>query len=223
MPGGEYLGEETLQRIWQGLDGWVRETVARTGGLAAFLRERAPKWRQVGRVCFHLAENRNDEARPFAFMATYASGFGAAGRVRHLPLRKALEQYAGARNRAALVKLLSPVQQAAESCAWVKELVDSGDVYRPMAWTAARAWRLLRSAEDLEESGLSVSLPDWWRRRPRPQVSVTIGAGVPSRLDAGAMLDFDVRVALGDANLHARPLNALMAFNRQHGSSGRRR
>ena len=210
MPGGEYLCEETLQRIWEDLDGWVREMVAHTGGLAAFLRERAPKWRQVGRVCFHLAENRNDEARPFAFMATYASGFGEAGRVKHLPLRKALEQYAGARNRAALVKLLSPVQQAAESCAWVKELVDSGDVYRPMAWTAGQAWRLLRSAEDLEESGLSVSLPNWWRRRPRPQVSVTIGAGAPSRLDVGAMLDFDVRVALGDTTLSREELDALL-------------
>ena len=210
MQGGEYLSEETLQRIWEGLDGWVRETVARTGSLAAFLRERAPKWRQVGRVCFHLAENRNDEARPFAFMATYASGFGAAGRVKHLPLRKALEQYAGARNRAALVKLLSPVQRAAESCDWVRDLVDSGDVYRPMAWTAAQACRLLRSAEDLEESGLSVSLPNWWRRRPRPQVSVTIGAGAPSRLGVGAMLDFDVRVALGDATLSREELDALL-------------
>ena len=210
MHGGEYLCEETLQRIWEGLDGWVREAVPRPGGLAAFLRERAPKWRQVGRVCFHLAENRNDEARQFAFMATYASGFGAAGRVKHLPLRKALEQYAGARNRAALVKLLSPVQRAAESCGWVKDLVDSGDVYRPMAWTAAQAFRLLRSAEDLEASGLSVSLPNWWRRRPRPQVSVTIGAGAPSRLDAGAMLDFDVRVALGDATLSREELDALL-------------
>ena len=103
-------------------------------------------------------------------------GFGAAGRLKHLPLRKALEQYAGAKNRAALVKLLSPVQQAAEACDWVKDLVDSGDIYRPMAWTAERAYRLLRSAAELEESGLSVRLPNWWRRRPRPQVSVTIGA-----------------------------------------------
>ena len=210
MHGGEYLSEETLQRIWERLDDWAREAVARAGGLGAFLRERAPKWRQVGRICFHLAENRNDEARPFAFMATYASGLGAAGRVKHLPLRKALEQYAGARNRAALVKLLSPVQRAAESCAWVKDLVDSGEVYRPMAWTAARAYRLLLSAEDLEESGLSVSLPDWWRRRPRPQVSVTIGAGAPPRLDVGAMLDFDVRVALGDATVSREELDALL-------------
>ena len=210
MQGGEYLCEGTLQRIWEGLDGWVRETIASTGGLAAFLQERAPKWHQVGRVCFHLAENRNDEARPFAFMATYASGFGAAGRVKHLPLRKALEQYAGAKNRAALVKRLSPIQQAAEVCDWVKDLVDSGDVYRPMAWTAARAYRLLRSAPDLEESGLSVSLPNWWRRRPRPQVSVTLGARAPATLGVGAMLDFDVRVALGDASLSSEELDSLL-------------
>ena len=164
----------------------------------------------MGRVCFHLAENRNDEARPFAFMATYASGFGAAGRLKHLPLRKALEQYAGAKNRAALVKLLSPVQQAAESCDWVKDLVDSGEIYRPMAWTAERAYRLLRSTADLEESGLSVRLPNWWRRRPRPQVSVTIGARAPSKLDVGAMLDFNVNVALGDARLSPEELESLL-------------
>ena len=210
MHGGEYLSEGTLQRIWERLDGWVRKTVTSTGGLAAFLQGRAPKWHQVGRVCFHLAENRNDERRPFAFMATYASGFGAAGRLKHLPLRKALEQYAGARNRAALVKLLSPVQQAAESCDWVKDLVDSGDIYRPMAWTAARAYRLLRSAAELEESGLSVRLPNWWRRRPRPQVSVTIGAGAPSTLGAGAMLDFNVSVALGDSSLSPEELDSLL-------------
>ena len=210
MHGGEYLSEGTLQRIRQRLDGWVRETVTSTGGLAAFLQGRASKWHQVGRVCFHLAENRNDEARPFAFMATYGSGFGAAGRLKHLPLRKALEQYAGAKNRAALVKLLSPVQQAAESFDWVKDLVDSGGIYRPMAWTAARAYRLLRSAAELEESGLSVRLPNWWRRRPRPQVSVTIGAGAPSTLGAGAMLDFNVSVALGDASLSPGELDSLL-------------
>ena len=210
MQGGEYLSEGALQRIWERLDGWVRATAANTGGLAAFLRERAPKWHQVGRVCFHLAENRNDEARPFAFMATYASGFGAAGRVKHLPLRKALEQYAGAKNRPALVKLLSPIQQAAEVCDWVKDLVDSGDVYRPIAWTAARAWRLLRSAADLEESGLSVRLPNWWRQRPRPMVSVTLGARAPATLGAGAMLDFNVRIALGDATLSPEELDSLL-------------
>ena len=96
MHGGEYLCEEILQRIWERLEGWVRETVSRTGGLAAFLQGRAPKWHQVGRVCFHLAENRNDEARPFAFMATYAPGFGAGEAPAAAPSPRALEYAATA-------------------------------------------------------------------------------------------------------------------------------
>ena len=211
MAGGEYLGTDTLRLIWERMDRWVRESIAGTGGLAEFLERRARKWHQVGRVCFHLAENRNDAERPFAFMATYASGFGAAGRLTHLPLRRALEEYSGAKKRGALVKLLSPVHQAAEACDWVKELVDTGDIYRPMAWTAARAYRLLQSAEELEESGLTVRLPNWWRRRPRPQVSVTIGARTPSGLGVDALLDFDVNVALGDVSLSPGELRALLA------------
>ena len=210
MQGGEYLGEDVLQRIWERLDEWVHEAVAAAGGLAAFLQGRAPGWHQVGRVCFHLAENRGDDARPFAFMATYASGFGAAGRLRHLPLRKALEQYAGAKKRAALVKLLSPVQQAAEVCGWVRDLVDSGEIYQPMAWPPARAYALLQSAPVLEESGLSVRLPNWWRKRPRPQVSVTVGARAPATLGVDAMLDFDVKVALGDVALSPEELASLL-------------
>ena len=210
MAGGEYLGEDTLRRIWERLDEWARESAASSGGLSVFLRQRAPKWHQVGRVCFHLAENRDDPMRPFAFMATYASGFGAAGRLKHLPLRKALEQYAGARKRGALIRLLSPVQQAAEICGWVKELVDSGDIYRPMAWTTARAYRLLRSVPELEESGLSVRLPNWWRRRPRPRVSVTIGSRAPSGLGADAVLDFDANVAIGDSPLSPGELESLL-------------
>ena len=90
-----------MQTIWEALDRWAHEAVAATGGLETFLQTRAPKWHQVGRVCFHLAENKHDDTRPFAFMATYTAGFGAAGRLQHLPLRKALEQYAGAQNRPA--------------------------------------------------------------------------------------------------------------------------
>ena len=210
MRGGEYLAEASLRAVWSHLDEWVRAAVPDAGGLAAFLRARAPSWHQVGRVCFHLAENRGDEDRPFAFLATYASGFGAAGRVRHLPLRRALEQYAGARNRAALVALLSPIQQAAETCGWVRELVDSGDVYQAQAWTPERAYRLLRSVPALEASGLTVRLPNWWRKRPRPRVSVTIGDAAPSVVGADAMVDFDVRVALGDEPLSQAELDALL-------------
>ena len=209
MEGGEYLSADLLQRLWEQLDAWVRDAAASAGGVAALLRARAPRWRQVGRVCFHLAENRNDEQRPFAFLATYASGFGAEGRLKHLPLRNALQQYAGARDRAALINLLSPVEEAAKACVWVRELADSGDLYRPLAWTPEHAYRFLRSVPELEHGGLSVRVPNWWRKRQRPQVSVTIGSTTPPRVGADAVLDFNVEVALGDSPLSAEELEAL--------------
>ena len=153
MQGGEYLSEEVLRNVWEALNRWVQETVASEGGMEEFLHTRAPKWHQVGRVCFHLAENKNDESRPFAFMATYTAGFGAAGKLKHLPLRRALEQYASAKNRPGLIKLLSPVHRAAETCEWVKALVDSSEIYQPMAWPAGRAYQFLRSIPALAPIG----------------------------------------------------------------------
>jgi superfamily II DNA or RNA helicase len=210
MQGGEYLAEDVLRSVWNALDDWVLERIPAEGGLESFLKTRAPKWHQVGRVCFHLAENRNDEARPFAFMATYTSGFGASGKLKHLPLRKALEQYASEKNRPALIKLLSPVQQAAQTCKWVKALVDSGEIYEPMAWPAGPAYQFLQSVPTLEESGLSVRLPNWWRKRTKPQVAVTIGERKKSTLGVDAVLDFNVEIALGGAALTPGELKTLL-------------
>ena len=211
MPGGEYLSPALLLNIWNELLAWCVGAVKSVGGLSAYLEENAPKWRQVGRVCFHLAENKAREDCPFAFMATYVSGLGAAGQPRHLPLGKALEQYAGTKNRTALIKLLSPVQAASERCDWVKVLVKSGAVYQPMAWRPEQAYQFLLSVPSLEESGLIVRLPDWWRRRPRPQVSVTIGGKQSSTLGLKALLDFDVSVALGDDQLSREEIDALLS------------
>ena len=212
MRGGEYLTPDALLAIWSALATWCADAAgAADGRLGALLDARASRWRQVGRVCFHLAENKADPDRPFAFMATYVAGLGAAGRARHLPLRQALEQYAGANNRPALVKLLSPVQAAAERLDWVREMVTTGEIYQPRAWPPDQAYQFLLAVPALEESGLTVRLPDWWRRRPRPRVAVTIGDAKPSVLGLDAVLDFNVKVALGDQTLAPEEIEALLA------------
>lgn len=122
MDGGEYLSSDALAHLWEQLDDWVH-TQIHQNGLDAFLQNHAPRWRQVGRVYFHLAENKDNEELPFAFLATYTTGLSQGGRLQHVPLRKSLEQYAGERNKQALVKLLSPIQRAAESCPWVEEML----------------------------------------------------------------------------------------------------
>ena len=212
MTGGEYLAPEVLRSLWKGLDSWVRRNVALSGGgVAGWLKKEAPLWHQVGRVCFHLAENKKDPEFPFAFLATYAPRLSKGGRVQYLPLGRALKEYAGQRNKRALIHLLSPVHRASEKLPWVKDLVDSGEIYHPLAWTPSEAYALLRSIPVLEESGLLVRVPDWWGKRSKPKVTVTIGEKKKTRLHADAMLDFKVDLALGDQKLTREEWRRLMA------------
>jgi hypothetical protein len=213
MRGAEYLRGEVLGRWWGELDAHVRaEMTTFAGGPAAYLKERNPLWRLVGRVTFHLAENKRDPAHPFAFLATYASRLSAHGRVQQQPLGRALQEYAGANDRAALVSLLSPIERAAGRSELVRRLVESGDVYHPLAWTAREAYQFLQDIPVLEESGLLVRVPDWWRanRPPRPVVSVKIGDRAGAALDVDALLDFSVSVALEGEPLSEAELRSLL-------------
>ena len=212
MQGGEYLNVEVFRGLWVDLDSWARKEIdGSKDGLIAWLKGHAAIWHQVGRVCFHLAENKQDTELPFAFLATYAPRLSRAGRVQYRPLGKALQEYAGARNKKALIRLLEPVYRASERVDLVKEMVESGDVFHPLAWTPGEAYRLLKNVPALEECGLLVRLPDWWRKRPRPRVTVAIGEKKQSRFGADAMLDFKVDVALGDRKLTEKEWRRIMA------------
>ena len=210
MPGAEYCTPDAFCTIWRDLDAWALESIAgQAEGLAGFLHQYAPLWRQVGRVCFHLAENKNDPEFPFAFMATYIPRLGKNSRAQHLPLGQALGEYAGANNRAALLRLLEPVHDAGSRCDWVRELLESGDIYHPLAWTPKEAYPFLKDVPSLEESGLVVRLPDWWKKRPRPRVQVVIGNNAGEALSARALLDFRVQLSLDGADLTPEEIAAL--------------
>jgi non-specific serine/threonine protein kinase len=212
--GLEYLREETLVGWWNDLDALVRGEIGKhAGGTQAYLSEKNPLWRFIGRVTFHLAENKRDAANPFAFLATYASRLSAQGRVQYEPLGRALEQYAGARNRQALLTLLVPIQRAAERSALVKELVDSGDIYHPLRWSPREAHRFLQDIPIFEESGLIVRVPDWWKPQqpPRAIVDVRIDRRRGSSLGVDALLDFEVGVALDGEPLTQDELEELLA------------
>jgi len=199
MRGGEYLRVEVLGALWGALDQCVRAEIARhPQGAGAWLRESHPLWRMVGRVTFHLAENQRHPTHPFAFMASYASRISSQSRIQHLPLGRALQEYAGAKNKPALINLLSPIQKAAEQSAVVRELVDSGRIFKPLPWTPADAYRLLKDVPKCEAAGVIVRLPDWWQggHPPRPRVSVRVGQSRLAGLGADALLDFSVQTTL---------------------------
>ncbi len=214
MRGLEYLTPTVLNALWDELAELVRRRGAQTeGGLPAFLRAVNPFQHLLGRVTFHLAENKRDESRPFAFMATYSHRVSARAAVQHLPLAQALKQYAGERDQAKLAELLAPVRAAADGSAVVKELLASRALFQPQAWPISQAYRFLRDVPAMEQRGLVVRVPDWWKARkpPRPQVKVRIGDQRSSAIGVDGLLDFSVDLALDGEPLSDAERQKLLA------------
>jgi len=213
IKGGEYLTVEALAGIWTSLDVYTRASAAaHAGGPSEFLKALNPVWHTVGRVVFHLAENRKNENYPFAFLATYAAGVSGQGRVKYQPLAEALKEYAGEGNKAALLRLLSPVHAAAEKSALARELVETGALFKPLAWTSSQAYRFLKDAPVMDAGGVVVRLPDWWRgnHAPRARVSVRLGNAAGAGLGLDTLMDFKVEKSLDGESLTDEDWKTLM-------------
>lgn len=216
--GSELLAPELLRGVWHAVEAALRDEVATQGGsVRGWLAEQHGVWHRVGRVVLHLAENKRDGALPFAFLATYTARVSRQGALEYVPLGRAVEASAGKQDRHGLLALLEPLQRASERSELLRELVASGDVFHPLAWDPQEAYAFLQQIPVLEESGVIVRVPDWWknRRPPRPKVSVTIGGKKPGGLGAEALVAFDVSVTLDGDELRPEDWARI-----QHGTNG---
>ena len=214
MPGAEYISTDLLRLLWHQIgQAFTHALGVANTDLPSFLKSLNPAWNVVGRVHFNLAENRRDPERPFAFMATYVTRLSAQARAQHVPLGQALREYAGADNRDKLLSLLLPVQRAAETCAWLRSMVDAGEIFHPLRWGPGDAARFLASTPELESAGVVVRMPAAWRanRPSRPQVTATVGARKPSLMGLDAVMDFRMAVTLEGAPLTDQEVHDLLA------------
>ena len=210
--GAEYLSLDVLRTLWQRLLDWTRAQLETATDLTSLLATHAPLWSRVGRVTLHLAENKSDPEYPFAFMASYASGLSNSGRLQQLPLGKALKEYAGANNKPALLKLLSPLNAATKQCKLIADLVETQDIFHPLVWLPSEAYQFLQSVPELEDAGLLVRLPDWWKKRTaRPQVAAQIGSAKRSSVGEHGLLDVKLNVVVDGKPLSAKEIEALLA------------
>lgn len=154
----------------------------------------------TGRICFHLAENRQTEdpaesEHPFAFLATWTPGPDASGEERHRPLANVIRERVEA-GRRDLPVLLEPVRESARRCPRIAELLESGELFQPLAWTAAEAYAFLALVPTLEDAGLTVRIPEWGPAPPRLQLDVELGTTGAQPLTAGVLLSFSSELAL---------------------------
>lgn len=197
--GIEYLNQEMAEAIWQNLTkALIDEIKPFDGKVTNYFSAFHAAWNTVGRICFHLAENKTDLQFPFAFLATYTTSISKSAQAQHLPLQRALEEYASSSKKALLLALLLPIQKAAEKSDFIRKLVDSGAIFQPLAWKAKDAYQFLHDIPLLEAAGVMVRVPNWWnpKKPPRPSITVAIGNQNVSTVGLDALLDFNMYFAL---------------------------
>jgi non-specific serine/threonine protein kinase len=216
MRGTEYINSEILMSCWKDLEKRAQSNLNEFhGAFTEWLKEINPAWKQVGKVSFHLAENKQDKTGnlPFAFMATFIHRLSENDKPKHLPLGAALKAYANDKN--ALLALLKPVQAAGKQSKLIDGLVEKKEIFRPQAWTAGNAYTFLRDIPAIEESGVIVRIANIWKNNSpsKVQVLVNIDFKKGQKLGANALLDFSFSTSLDGEELSKEELEQLLNSN----------
>jgi len=195
MVGIDYAGATFIQGIWRSIQNAFSADIGDfKGSVEDYFHKTAPRPRHVDRIHFHLVENRKDEQRPFAFLATYTTRIDEQGRTRHLPLKYALEEYRNKKDK--LLELLATVNKVARKNTLIASLVESGELFHPVAFKPGDAFAFLNGVPDFEAAGILCRIPRWWKGARKVSVSLSVGNAAPSRLGYDALLDFNAGLHL---------------------------
>jgi len=210
MTGAEYLSMELLEALWAGLnDVFSRAIQSHKGSVEDFIRSFSPNAHLVGRIFFHLVENKSDEY-PFAFMATYSTRLNREGKSKHLPLKHALEEYKNDDEK--LLELLTTVHVAEKRSPLMEELLETGELFHPLAWTSKEAFTFLKEIPIYEESGILCRIPNWWKgNRSGIRLNFSLGDKKPATVGMDAILSFDAQLFLGDVQISEAEARRLLS------------
>ncbi|MCP4575856.1 MAG: DEAD/DEAH box helicase [Deltaproteobacteria bacterium] len=208
--GAEYLTLELLEALWTGLnDAFSLAIQSYKGSVEDFIRTYSPNVHLVGRIFFHLVENKSDEY-PFAFMATYATRLNRQGKSKHLPLKHALEEYENDDEK--LLELLQTVHLAEKRSPLMGDLLENGELFHPLAWTSKEAFTFLKEIPIYEESGILCRIPNWWKgNRSGIRLNFSLGDKKPSMVGMDAILNFNAQLFLGDVQISEAEARRLLA------------
>ncbi|MFH1491684.1 MAG: DEAD/DEAH box helicase [Pseudomonadota bacterium] len=209
MTGSEYLTMELLRAVWTRLNhAFFLAITSYDGTVEDFIGHYSPNVHLVGRVFFHLVENKSDDY-PFAFMATYSTRLNEKGTSKHLPLKHALREYEG--NSEKLLELLTTVHLASKESSLIAELLETGELFHPLAWTSGEAFSFLKEIPIYEKSGILCRIPNWWKgRTSRVRLDFSVGDSRPSMVGMDAVLSFNVRLFLGDTEISEKEARLLL-------------
>ncbi len=204
--GCEFVSLHWIKGIYEGISKVFNEEFAVFSGNAEdYFKTKNSKLYVAGKVYFHLVEAR-DEEYPFAFLATYSEV--SNGNVRHVPLKKALEQNKGQEE---ILGLLSAVNRVADKSEFISELIETGEVFSPLKFTAEEAYAFLKETPICEECGVFCRIPNFWRKKNNARLSVSVGNKEPSAVGLQALMAFSPEIYLGDEKFTKKEIEELLS------------
>ena len=206
--GTEFVDAEWIQKLFAGLEKiFQREISCYNGTVAMYLAEQNQNLHVPERIFLHLVENKSEKF-PFAFMATYASQ-RTDGSVQHMPLQYALTEYKNDREK--LLSLLSCLNRAAEVSELIAELMERGEMFHALKFTAQEAYVFLKDLEKIERTGILCRIPNWWRKKSAMlSVGVKLGEDKPSRLGFDALVSLQPSLMVDGESLTEKEIQILL-------------
>ncbi len=209
--GMEFVDNQWIINIWQQLlDIFSLEIKNYDGTVARYFTEYNSNINVVGRVFFHLVENKADDY-PFAFMATYSTKPVKSKKAVHTPLKNALAEFDGDEKK--LLALIATVIRAAEKSSFIADLMESGELFSPLKLTAEEAYTVLKEITIYEDAGIICRVPTWWHKKSNSLgLSIKVGEKEPSKVGLEALIDFSPALAIGDVEISEEELRAFLTM-----------
>ncbi|MCF1628093.1 DEAD/DEAH box helicase [Tetragenococcus koreensis] len=203
--GYEFVTVSWLQAIHQKLAAIFTEEIQHfSGSVAEYIQSKNADLITAGRVYFHLIE-RQEAVEPFAFLATYATS--RHGKVKHTPLKNALVEFD---DTSEIFSLLSAVERVARESDFIAQLMDTGELFSPLSFNEQEAYQFLKETPLYEENGVICRIPDFWKKKQKPSVKVTIGDKKPSKVSMEALLSSQPEMYLGEERYSKAEIEALL-------------
>jgi len=110
-----------------------------------------------------------------------------------------------------LLDLLVTVHEAARHSGLIAELLDSGELFQPLGWSAREAFAFLKEIPLYEQCGILCRIPNWWKGKAHAvSLQISIGEKPPVTVGMDTLLDFQPRLMLGDIEISEEEARSLL-------------
>lgn len=215
MSGAEYITTEFLSGLWQELGTFLKNESLKSGeNWRLYIQKLNPAWANVGKLVFHLAENKSPKspAEPFIFMITFIHRLSEQEKPKHLPFSSAIKLYE--KDKSALLALLKPLHIVAKKSDFIAGIIDTPYLYSTVALSADTAFQFIKDIPHFEETGIIVRMPKNWQQRTPDKVKVTIRLNT-RRIKGESIFDFSPEVCLNGEVLTPEEIQKILA-SEQH-------